>query len=152
MGMTSRVGAVTVNVGLDKPGAAVSPTLHGVFFEDINFGADGGLYPQRIKNGSFVLTPDPTTGWQKTPNNRAGGTLSILGDQPLNENNPHYLRFTVLPNGDGFGLYNEGFHGIGLKQGAKYTFSVYAKAVDGQQPMTLQITLLDGDRPIGSGN
>jgi alpha-L-arabinofuranosidase len=149
MGITSQVEAVPVTVGLDKPGATVSPTLHGVFFEDINFGADGGLYPQRIKNGSFEFTPDPTMGWQKTPNNRAGGTLSILSDQPLNETNPHYLRFTVLPGGDGFGISNEGFHGIGVKQGAKYNFSVYARAV-GQQPMTLELTLLDGDRPIGS--
>jgi alpha-N-arabinofuranosidase len=55
-----------------------------------------------------------------------------------------------LDGGDGFGIYNEGFHGIGVKKGAKYTFSVYARAVS-QQPMTLQITLLDGDKPIGSG-
>ena len=150
IGASSVARAVSVTVGLDKPGAAVSPTLHGVFFEDINFGADGGLYPQRIKNGSFEFTPDPTMGWQKTPENRAGGTLSILDDQPLNQNNPHYLRFTVLDGGDGFGIYNEGFHGIGVKQGAKYTFSVYARAVS-RQPMTLQITLLDGDKPIGSG-
>ena len=147
----NHVMGVSVAVGLDKPGAAVSPTLHGIFFEDINFGADGGLYPQRIKNGSFEFTPDPTMGWQKTIQNRAGGTLSILTDQPLNENNPHYLRLTVLPDGDGFGISNEGFHGIGVTQGAKFNFSVYARNVAGQQPMTLEITLFDGDRPIGSG-
>jgi hypothetical protein len=52
--VTAQSGAITVQ--FDKPGAAISPTMFGLFFEDINFGADGGIYPERIKNRSFEFT------------------------------------------------------------------------------------------------
>ena len=66
--------AVTVQV--DRPGAAISPTLFGLFFEDINFGADGGLYPERVKNRSFEF-PDPMMGWKRLARGEAKGTLQI---------------------------------------------------------------------------
>jgi len=53
-----------VSVQATRPGAAIAPTMFGVFFEDINFAADGGLYPERIKNRSFEFT-EPLTGWAK---------------------------------------------------------------------------------------
>ena len=52
-----------ITVQVDKPGAAIPKTLFGLFFEDINFGADGGLYPERIKNRSFEF-PNPMMGWK----------------------------------------------------------------------------------------
>src|SRR5665213_3000212 len=73
--------AASITVDLDKPAGALSPIMHGIFFEDINFGADGGLYTQRIKNGSFEFTPDPMVGWHKTEDNRAGGIISLQSDQ-----------------------------------------------------------------------
>jgi alpha-N-arabinofuranosidase len=154
------VGGVTVNiwadeipvtVSVDKPIGQVSPTLHGIFFEDINYGADGGLYPERVKNGSFEFTPDAMMGWRKTEDNRAGGTLAILDGKPLNANNPHFLRLTIFDGGDPFGISNEGFHGIGVENGAKYKFSVYARQV-GDQPVSLQISILDAKQQvIGTG-
>jgi len=149
--MTTRAQTASVSVRVDKPAGQVSPTLHGIFFEDINFGADGGLYPQRVKNGSFEFTPDTMVGWRKTEDNRAGGTLAILDDKPLNANNPHYLRLTVLDGGQPFGISNEGFHGIGVKRGDKYDFSVYARPASAEA-MSLQISILDSkNQVIGSG-
>src|ERR1044072_5969595 len=54
----------SVTVQADKPGAPIPKTLFGLFFEDINFGADGGLYPERIKNRSFEF-PNPMMGWKQ---------------------------------------------------------------------------------------
>ena len=143
--------AVTVSVAAARPGGQISPTLHGVFFEDINFAADGGLYPQRIKNGSFEFTPDAMMGWRKLEENRAGGALSIMDEASLNPSTPHYLRMTVLSPGVPFGIANEGFHGIGISKGDKYNFSLFARPM-GNEHLTLQITLVDpANHPVGSG-
>src|SRR5262249_34888304 len=113
--------AITVQV--DRPGAAISPTLFGLFFEDINFGADGGLYPERVKNRSFEF-PDPMMGWKRLARGEAKGALQIYdagsrSDRP----NAHYLQIKS-DSGGGFGLTNEGFRGIGVEQGKEYLFSV----------------------------
>src|SRR5262245_56573754 len=80
---------VTLVVGVDRPGAAIAKTMVGVFFEDINFAADGGLYPERVKNRSFEF-PDPLMGWKRaTP---SAGTFTVRTDAPVSPNNPHYLR------------------------------------------------------------
>ncbi len=135
----------------------ISPTLNGVFFEDINFGADGGLYSEHVKNGSFEFSPDALMGWHKVE--RAGGTgqLAVLDEHPLNPNNPHYVRMSVdaAPNGNpdaGFGFTNEGYRGMGIVKGQKYLFSVYARSV-GDQPMTLTIEIQDhSNRRMGSAD
>lgn len=116
--------AITVQV--DRPGAAISPTLFGLFFEDINFGADGGLYPERVKNRSFEF-PEPLMGWKRLERRDAGGTLAVLDENPINSNNAHYLRMEAAGAGRSAGITNEGFRGMGLQQGAAYTFSVYAR-------------------------
>ncbi|HEX8139114.1 MAG TPA: alpha-L-arabinofuranosidase C-terminal domain-containing protein [Pyrinomonadaceae bacterium] len=116
----------TITVQVDRPGAAVSPTLFGLFFEDINFGADGGLYPERVKNRSFEF-PEPLMGWKKIESDGAGGSVSVLEENPINANNSHYLRLVAEGPGKSAGLSNEGFRGMGLEKGAAYTFSVYAR-------------------------
>src|SRR3954453_1411111 len=110
----------SVTVQVDKPGAAVPRTLFGLFFEDINFAADGGLYPERVKNRSFEF-PEPLMGWKQTAPGDAKGTLQIYdlsteGDAP----NSHYLRIKVDEPGKGFGLSNEGFRGVGVEKGREY--------------------------------
>src|ERR687885_446451 len=91
---------------------AFAPTLFGLFFEDINFGADGGLYPERVKNRSFEF-PDALMGWQKIERAGAGGSLTVLEEKPLNENNSHYLRMEAGAGGR-VGVTNEGFRGMGF--------------------------------------
>ncbi len=70
----------TITVQVDRPGAAISPTMFGLFFEDINFGADGGLYPERVKNRSFEF-PDPMMGWKRLargdPKGRCKSTIRV---------------------------------------------------------------------------
>jgi alpha-L-arabinofuranosidase len=124
---TAQTSAITVQV--DRPGATIPSTLFGIFFEVINFGADGGLYPERVKNRSFEF-PEPLMGWQQIDRGGSKGRLTVLDENPINANNSHYLRMEVEAGGKGFGVMNEGFRGMGVQQGANYTFSLYARRVD----------------------
>src|SRR5262249_51246168 len=124
----------TITVQVDQPGAAISPTMFGLFFEDINFGADGGLYPERVKNRSFEF-PEPMMGWRRVARGDAKGTLQIYdAGSRNNQPNAHYLQIKVDNAGGGFGVVNEGFRGIGVEQGKEYLFSVRARGVDGNSP------------------
>src|SRR5215213_5817686 len=67
----------TITVQVDKPGANINSPLFGLFFEDINFAADGGLYPERVKNRSFEF-PDPWMGWKQIVPKDSNGTLLII--------------------------------------------------------------------------
>lgn len=105
----------------------IQPTMYGIFFEDINFSADGGLYAELIKNRSFEFD-EPLTGW-KQPNTKTlspnldSGFLTIITDK--SKTNKNYARITVS-NHKNYSLENEGFRGIGLRQGENYdlTFNV----------------------------
>lgn len=104
-----------------KPGAPVQDTMYGIFFEDINFAADGGLYAELVKNRSFEF-PNSLQGW------KTFGSVEVLSDGPF-ERNPHYVRVAYPGHSHKrSGLDNEGFFGIGLKEGAQYRFSVWARA------------------------
>ncbi len=105
-------------------GARISPTMYGLFFEDINYAADGGLYAEKIKNRSFDF-PQPLMGWN------AFGKWELKNDGPF-ENNPNYVR--LLPAGHRekhTGLDNEGFFGVSFEKGKDYDFSVWARVPDG---------------------
>ncbi|MBP5380644.1 MAG: carbohydrate binding domain-containing protein [Bacteroidaceae bacterium] len=125
-----------ITVQTAKPGAPVQPTMYGIFFEDINFAADGGLYAELVKNRSFEFTPDPLLGWQ------AFGKVEICDDGPF-DRNPHYARLITMGHNDWWtGLVNEGFFGIGVQKGADYRFSVYARVPDGR-PQILRVQLIE---------
>ena len=141
-----------ISVDAAHPGAPISPTMFGIFFEDINFGADGGLYPERIKNRSFEFD-QPITGWRAllpiTPKGELGsskGELDLRTEDPLNAINPHYLRIRAYE--PGFGLSNSGYRGIGVESGAEYRFSAYVRTGG---PKSIRATVTDGNREIGSG-
>ncbi|HXG68053.1 MAG TPA: alpha-L-arabinofuranosidase C-terminal domain-containing protein [Blastocatellia bacterium] len=137
---TAQTSVITVQV--DRPGAPIPATLFGLFFEDINFGADGGLYPERVKNRSFEF-PDPLMGWKQVDRGDSRGALYILDQGSIKDApNSHYLRIRVESAGKGFGVMNEGFRGIGVEKGAEYTFSVRARRVDGT-PAGLRVELED---------
>ena len=112
-------------VNAQRKGAAISPDMYGVFFEDINFGADGGLYAELVKNRSFDFTNSPLMGWSSY------GLVEVRTDGGPFERNPHYVRLTnqweLLT---GTGLINEGFKGIGIMQDETYRFSFYARTPD----------------------
>ena len=89
-----------VTVQVDKPGAAVPKTLFGLFFEDINFGADGGLYPERVKNRSFEF-PNPMMGWKQLDRGDKKGQVYVFDHGSVDDTpNSHYLRIKSSGNGD----------------------------------------------------
>lgn len=107
-----------------KPGAPIQSTMYGIFFEDINFGADGGLYAEMVENRSFEF-PQRLMGWNTY------GNVSVSDVKPAFERNPHFI--TLRPSGHRekyTGIENRGFFGMGLKKGMDYDFSVYARLTD----------------------
>ena len=142
------VQAQDITVQVNKPGAAIPKTLFGLFFEDINFGADGGLYPERVKNRSFEF-PNPMMGWKQLDRGDGKGQLYVYDHGSVSDTpNSHYLRIKSTGNGHGFGVSNEGFRGIGVQKGAEYRFSIRARRVDGS-PAALRIEVEDGEDVIG---
>ena len=114
----------TFDINTSKAGAPIPSTMYGIFFEDINYAADGGLYAELIKNRSFEF-----------PNNYAGwiisGKVSLKDDGPFKKN-PHYVRLAPSGHRDKHTMIeNEGFFGIGVKANAEYRFSVWARVPDG---------------------
>lgn len=124
-----------MHLRVDRPGAEIQPTMYGIFIEDINFAADGGLYAELVKNRSFEF-PEHLQGW------KAAGRFELMDDGPF-DCNPHYLRL-VWPGHPHkhTALENDGFFGIGVKAGADYRFSVWARVPDGR-PGSLEVQLMD---------
>lgn len=140
IGLQAQQHVMTVDVA--KPTAKIQPTMYGIFFEDINFGADGGLYAELVKNRSFEF-PQPFVGWVPF------GNVTVQSDKPCFDRNPHYVR--VVNDGRLLraGLDNEGFTGIGLKQGEEYRFSVYARTPDaGSMKLSIELVRADGSNPL----
>ena len=126
----------TIKVQTQKPGAEIQPTMYGIFFEDINYAADGGLYGELVKNRSFEFTPDHLMGWL------AFGRVEICNDGPF-ERNPHYVHLSSMGHGDWWtGLENEGYFGIGVERNKEYRFSIYARVAEGK-PQMLRVQLVE---------
>ena len=121
-----------MDVKTQKLGAPIQPTMYGLFFEDINFAADGGLYGELVKNRSFEF-PQTLMGW------RAFGRVEVKNDGPF-ERCPHYVVLSPADHNDRrTGLQNEGFFGIGVYHDQEYRFSVWAKAPQGQSQIRVQL-------------
>lgn len=113
-----------LNVATNKIGAKIHPTMYGLFFEDINYAADGGLYAEKVKNRSFEF-PQNLMGW------KTFGNIDLKDDGPF-ERNPHYVRLGAASHGHKHtGLENEGFFGIGVEADKEYRFSVWARTPEG---------------------
>src|SRR5215204_7708385 len=106
-----------VTVQVDRPGAAVPRTLFGIFFEDINFAADGGLYPEKVKNRSFEF-PEALMGWKKSASADAQGEFAVRTDRPPSPGNPHYVR--VTSKAGSYGITNDGFRSVSVEAGKRY--------------------------------
>ncbi len=128
----------TFEVNVTKTGAAIQPTMYGLFFEDINYAADGGLYAEMIKNRSFEF-PQAFMGW------RTFGNITLQDDGPF-ERNPHYVRLAYAGHPHKHtGLENEGFFGIAIKKDAKYLVSIWARCPEGvaKDTSVIRIELVD---------
>ncbi len=122
-----------LTVDMSETIAPIQPTMYGIFFEDINFAADGGLYAEMIKNRSFEFTI-PMMGWSQpnsdrhSYNNESGYALPVKYFE--GEGNLNFLRVQVK-NAKGYELHNEGFRGMGIKEGDTYRFTFDAKQMEG---------------------
>jgi len=128
----------TLTIQGNKHVAEVSPNMWGIFFEDINFSADGGLYAELIKNRSFEF-PKPLMGWKETKVDGGSGKVLIVNSGSANTRRAHIE--VDSPNG-WYGLTNEGFRGIGVKKDEQYNFSVLARK-SGDANMVVRVELLD---------
>ena len=121
-GMTAQTHTLDVNTS--KVGGPIPSTMYGIFFEDINYAADGGLYGELVKNRSFEF-PNHYAGWD------ISGKVTLKDDGPFNKN-PHYVRLAPSGHSDKHTMIeNHGFFGMGVKGGEEYRFSVWARVPNG---------------------
>ena len=129
-------------VEADRLGAAIQPTMYGIFFEDINFAGDGGLYAELVANRSFDY-PQNLMCWDSF------GKVTVRDDKPAFERNPHYV--ALEPSGHAqkwTGLCNRGFFGMGFKKGETYDFSTYARLHLNGKKAKIRVDLLAGDNSL----
>ncbi len=131
----------TITVDVDKPGHKISPLLWGIFFEDINLSADGGIYPERVRNRSFEDSARPEY-WRLLNAYDGNSRMAIDTSEPLNPLNRRSLRVNV----DGaFTLENEGYWGMNIERGETYAFKAAARATNGfQGPVTVRAVSVTG--------
>lgn len=145
----------TFTVKADKPTAEVSPNMWGIFFEDINLGADGGMYAELVKNRSFEFYK-PLMGWKITGGKvmsgvNISGEITIINRPEMAATNPRYMQVLLENNTKGsLGLTNEGFRGMGIKKGLRYDFSVLYRQTTANAKMHLELVSAKGEI-IGSG-
>ncbi|SNR80905.1 alpha-L-arabinofuranosidase C-terminal domain-containing protein [Hymenobacter mucosus] len=133
-------------------GKPISQDLFGIFFEDINYAADGGLYAELVQNRSFEYTPNDNaawhslTAWEFLREGYSFGTMSVETAAPVNPSNPHYVTLHVENEMQkGLGLKNSGFDGIPVKAGDQYNFSVQARVKGGKTvPLLVQLRDKEG--------
>lgn len=145
--------SVEATVTVDKMNAkTISDKLIGIFFEDINYAADGGLYAELVQNRDFEYTSaergrerfSSHYAWTLVAGKEADAhvqPLQIADEEPLHPNNPHYAVVQVTK--PDVALQNKGYDGIVLKKGEKYDFSFFARVADEHRGGKWKIRLLD---------
>ena len=127
---------VNINVDVSNKGVAMSPNLYGIFYEDINHAADGGLYAELVRNRSFEDNSKEAVAW----NSVGGATMKLIKTGLLNKAQSQALEVNFLGNGTTSGINNDGFWGIDAVQGRTYKLSFWAKGT------------LEGKLKVGLGN
>jgi alpha-L-arabinofuranosidase len=142
------------NVNAQTTEKKISPDLFGLFFEDINYSADGGLYAELVQNRSFEYNPteqgdwNPYSFWQYYTPGFSYGKISVETNSPIHPNNPHYMVLDIAHVGHeakytgetGVGLKNSGFDGIVVRKGESYNFSMFACQIS-KEPIAWTISL-----------
>jgi alpha-L-arabinofuranosidase len=122
--------AAVLTIDAASPGTRVSPRLFGAFFEDINYGADGGLYAELVQNRSFESRLDAES-W-RAAGDAAKTSIAVLQDQGLSPANPRYASVRVTAAGQG--IENGGYGGMKFVQGESYSVSAYIRSDDPVPP------------------
>lgn len=126
----------------------ISPELMGIFFEDISYAADGGLYAELIQNRDFEYSEKDHKGWNAQTAWRLEGnetTWDISTDSPIHKNNPHYA--VLKTTATGAKLINDGWDGIAVKKGEKYLLSLFTKGNS-----LLKVSIVQDGKVIASTN
>lgn len=133
-----------LTIHADRPGPKVSPTLYGIFFEEINCAGDGGLYAELVRNRSFEDANKPDH-WSLVADDAAKGEISIDDALPMSPKNPHSLKLAIAAGGKGrVGVANSGYWGISLQKDAVYDLSLSARANGFTGPLTVTLESADG--------
>ncbi len=144
IGNASNIKEAAIQV--NGPGKAIASDLWGIFFEDINYAADGGLYAELVQNRSFEYNQgdnkewNALSYWELIKRGRAKASVSVESVDPLNDNNPHYAVLTVEQVGERVGLRNSGYDGIVIEEGESYDVSLFARVLSGR-PRTVTVRL-----------
>lgn len=143
-----------------EKGADIREGMMGLFFEDINYAADGGLYAEMIENRSFEFVKatgvnnaymqeyDGGYGWTKFPKETPFAAMEYHTERPLSKENPHYLHFRSAKQDLGFT--NKAYDGIVLKAGEEYRVSFYVNAAGYTGELALFVEK-DGDFLLRKG-
>jgi alpha-L-arabinofuranosidase len=136
----------SLTVDVDKPGVKISPTLWGIFFEDINLSADGGIYPEFVRNRSFEDSDQPDH-WTITKGPNDKSEIAIDSSRPLDPLNRQSLRVKV----DGeLTLTNKGYWGMNVVKGESYQVRLAARGADGfEGPIGVSLRRADKTRVEG---
>jgi alpha-L-arabinofuranosidase len=135
-----------VSITVAGPAKPISPDLFGIFFEDLNYAADGGLYAELVQNRSFEYSTldsrewNGLTAWTLVKEQGGEGRANLRTGSPLNANNPHYV--SIFVEKGSVGLLNGGFDGMVLRKGETYDLSLYACAFSGK-PGSISVRLED---------
>ncbi len=136
LALSTHAQPAKISVDAAHPGHPVSPMLWGIFFEDINLSADGGIYPELIRNRSFEDARRPEY-WKLTGNAKA----TVASSNPLNTQNPHYLQIDTT---GAFALANDGYWGMNITEGDSYTFEAALRSDKFSKPITVRILNTNG--------
>lgn len=155
IGFAQKIQPVVIKA--DQPIADIQPTMWGIFFEDINSAADGGIYAELVKNRSFEFAV-PLMGWKIQKQDSAAGSLLIINRGDAKISNPRFARIVADNSKGTYGLTNYGFKGIGVKQNLPYHFSILAaQGLDSNLKLRVELVNSKGDvigtssiLPIGS--
>jgi len=147
LGFFATAQEAKITVDASKPGVKVSPTLWGVFFEDINCSADGGIYAELIRNRSFENTEKPEY-WHALRSGTGKVDLTVSSERPVSAKNPHSLKVTITEPGIGrAGIANNGFWGIAVKKDEVFNLRLWGRA-DASFVGPLTVTLESGDNVV----
>jgi alpha-L-arabinofuranosidase len=136
-----------ISVAVDQPGVKISPMLYGIFFEDINLSADGGIYPELVRNRSFEDSAKPEH-WKLVCEGKAKAEMAIDTDRSRGQFDRRSLRLRVLPDSEGqVALVNEGYWGMAVTKGEQYELSVIARTGEGfDGPIAFNLESADGKK------
>lgn len=129
-------------------GKKISSDLFGLFFEDINYSADGGLYAELVQNRSFEYSPtdrpewNPFSFWDYITPGFSYGSISVETKNPVHPNNPHYVVLNIehVGDGGGVGIKNYGFDGMVIRVGDKYNLSLFVRQLT-PEPVSISVSL-----------